>query len=377
MASPHHEGMKALILVGGYGTRLRPFTLSLPKPLVPFGNKAIVFHQIEALIKVGVKEIVLAVNVQPEALTRELSKFADEKKITIRYSKEDVPLGTAGPLALARELLRGTASEPSTAPFFMFNSDVICDFPLDSMLKFHQRHGGDGTILVTEVKDPTKYGVVVHKPDGQIERFVEKPQVYVGNRINAGIYLLNPSVVDMVPPPPKQTSIEREIFPKIVEKEKLFSMLLPGYWMDIGQPKDYLTGTVLYLENVHRASPHDLVADNKTGEIKGNVLQDQTAKVGAHCQIGPDVIIGANCVIGKGVRLVRTTLMEGTIVKDGAFVKDSIIGWGSTIGEWARLEGCSIGMDVQVAREIILNETIVLPHKGVPSSQLTPGTIIM
>jgi len=323
-----------------------------------------------------VTEIILAVNVQPEELTRELSKFAAERKITITYSKEDVPLGTAGPLALARAHLRGTATEPSTAPFFMFNSDVICDFPLDSMLKFHNRHGGDGTILVTEVTDPSKYGVIVAAPNGQIERFVEKPRTPISNRINAGIYLLNPSVVDLVPPPPKQTSIEREIFPKVVDAGKLYSMLLPGYWMDIGQPKDYLTGTVLHLDSMRKATP-SLLVGARGDEIKGNVLQDSSARVGAHCQIGPDVIIGANCVIGKGVRLVRTTLMDGVEVKDGAFIKDSIIGWRSTIGEWARLEGCSIGEDVQVAREIILNESIVLPHKGVASSLTTAGTIIM
>ena len=155
--------------------------------------------------------------------------------IEIICSQEDVPMGTAGPLALARAHLTSDAE-----PFFMFNSDVICDFPLDSMLAFHKRHGGEGTILVTEVADPSKYGVVVADGAGQIQQFVEKPQVFVGNKINAGIYLFTVDILQRIELKP--TSIERDIFPKIAQDKKLYSLVLQGYWMDIGQPKDYLSG---------------------------------------------------------------------------------------------------------------------------------------
>ena len=195
-------------VVGGYGTRLRPLTFSVPKPLVPFANLPIIQHQIEAAVKVGVKKIVLAVNVQPEAMIK-FMKEAEKKVnadqthprhwetasmhhacthdgapahissscvcaqygIEIVCSQEDTPMGTAGPLALARAHLTA-----DNEPFFMFNSDVICDFPLDSMLAFHRKHGGEGTILVTEVADPSKYGVVLSDAEGQIQQFIEKPQ---------------------------------------------------------------------------------------------------------------------------------------------------------------------------------------------------------
>lgn len=419
--------MKALILVGGYGTRLRPFTFTLPKPLVPFANKPIVFHQMEALIKVGVKEIILAVNVKPDDLVREVDKFAAEHKITVHYSKEDTPLGTAGPLALARELLQTQPSAdggrvPSSAPFFMLNSDVICDFPLEAMLNFHTRAGAEGTILSTEVKDPSKYGVIVPQAEGPIDQFVEKPTgVSPSNRINAGIYLLNTGVLDFVPSNTPM-SIEREVFPRMLAPKKtLFSMHLPGYWMDIGQPKDYLTGTGLHLASMEKHSPLLLMAptprvaasasvphgaessgspvtspastpaspagaaeskeDRKRHSHKvriiDNVLKDSSAVIGENSEIGPDVIIGAGCVVGRGVRLQRTTLMDGVRIGDGAFIKDSIIGWQSTIGDWARVEGSSLGQDVTVGREVFMNQAIVLPHKGVSASLLTPGQIVM
>jgi len=139
--------MKALILVGGYGTRLRPLTFSCAKPLVPFANKPIVVHQIEALVKVGVTEIILAVNHEPEQMREFLHQAEAKYGIKISFSKEDEPLGTAGPLALAKR--NGLMNPRDSAPFFMFNSDVICTFPLAEMLDFHKRHGKEGTIFVS------------------------------------------------------------------------------------------------------------------------------------------------------------------------------------------------------------------------------------
>jgi len=151
--------MKALILIGGYGTRLRPLTLTVPKPLVDFGDKPILCHQIHALAEAGVTEVILAVNNQPPELMASLKNFEDIYKVKITISIENEPLGTAGPLRLARDqILR----DNDTGMFFVFNSDVICDYPLDKFIEFHKQHGKEGTILTTVVEDPSKYGVVVH-----------------------------------------------------------------------------------------------------------------------------------------------------------------------------------------------------------------------
>ncbi|KAL0770148.1 hypothetical protein Bca101_035298 [Brassica carinata] len=189
--------MKALILVGGFGTRLRPLTLSLPKPLVDFANKPMIIHQIEALKAVGVDEVVLTVNYQAEVMLNFLKDAEANLKIKITCLRETESIGTAGPLALARDKLVDGSGEP----FFVLNSDVISEYPFKEMIEFHKAHGGEASIMVTKVDEPSKYGVVVmEETTGKVEKFVEKPKLYVGNKINAGIYLLNPSVDEETAP---------------------------------------------------------------------------------------------------------------------------------------------------------------------------------
>jgi len=150
----------------------------------------------------------------------EMKKLEEQFKIKITCSQEKVAMGTAGPLALARDILTSEGNEL----FFVFNSDVICEYPLQSMLEFHKQHGKEGTIMVTKVEDPSKYGVVVtaEKPVGEIQRFVEKPKTFVGNRINAGIYLFHKNILNRIEMKP--TSIEKEIFPQMASAKELYAM---------------------------------------------------------------------------------------------------------------------------------------------------------
>lgn len=191
----------------------------------------------------------------------------------ITFSVENEPLGTAGPLALAKDILGRDDS-----PFFVLNSDVICvrfsplkdtapddhlqDYPFIQLAQFHKAHGQEGTIVVTKVEEPSKYGVVVMKPQtSQIERFVEKPVEFVSNRINAGIYIFNTEILKRIPLRP--TSIEKEVFPKMATDGQLHSFDLEGYWMDVGQPKDFLTGTCLYLANLAKKKSHLLTSPSE------------------------------------------------------------------------------------------------------------------
>ncbi|KAB2598289.1 mannose-1-phosphate guanylyltransferase 1-like [Pyrus ussuriensis x Pyrus communis] len=361
--------MKALILVGGFGTRLRPLTLSFPKPLVEFANKPMILHQIEALKAIGVTEVVLAINYQPEVMMTFLKEFEEKVGIKITCSQETEPLGTAGPLALARDKLIDDSGEP----FFVLNSDVISEYPFKQMVEFHKGHGGEASIMVTKVDEPSKYGVVVmEESTGKVQKFVEKPKLFVGNKINAGIYLLNPSVLDKIELRP--TSIEKEVFPNIAAENKLFAMVLPGFWMDIGQPRDYITGLRLYLDSLRKNSSSKLAVG---AHIVGNVLVDETAKLGEGCLIGPDVAIGPGCVIESGVRLSRCTVMRGVRIKNHACISSSIIGWHSTVGQWARVENMTIlGEDVHVSDEIYSNGGVVLPHKEIKSSILKPEIVM-
>ncbi|KAK2151326.1 hypothetical protein LSH36_367g04053 [Paralvinella palmiformis] len=360
--------MKALILVGGFGTRLRPLTLSRPKPLVEFGNKPMLLHQIEALAKVGVRHIVLAVSYRAEMLEQEMKIEADRLGIQISISHEKEPLGTAGPLALARDILC-----QDTDPFFVLNSDIICDFPFRDMIQFHQKHGKQGTIVVTKVEEPSKYGVVVYSAEtGQIDSFVEKPQEFVSNKINAGMYIFSPEMLNRIQLRP--TSIEKEVFPVMADEGHLYAMDLKGFWMDVGQPKDFLTGMCMYLTNLHEKSPESLY---QGPGVVGNVLVDPTAKIGNSCRIGPNVTIGPNVIIEDGACVKRSTLLRGAVIKSHAWLSSCIVGWNSQVGQWVRMENVTVlGEDVMVKDELYINGGRILPHKAISASVPEPQIIM-
>jgi mannose-1-phosphate guanylyltransferase len=273
--------------------------------------------QIEALKSAGVDEVVLAIGYQPHLMSSKMADWEEKLGVKITYSHETEPMGTAGPLGLARDILMSDAE-----PFFVLNSDVTCRFPLTELLAFHRSHGGEGTIMATRVEEPSKYGVVVSDPTtGQIQRFVEKPQVFVGNFINAGIYVFNKSILNRIPNPVVPTSIEKVVFPAMAADKQLYVMELVGHWADVGQPPDYLSGTVLHLKYFRECHPERLAQ----GEgIVGNVLIDPTAKIGKDCLIGPDVVIGPGCVVGDGARYRNRNRIRISGVSNFFFCDDRI-----------------------------------------------------
>ncbi|RWW11540.1 hypothetical protein GW17_00024848 [Ensete ventricosum] len=293
-----------------------------------------------------------------------LKDFESKLGIKITCSQETEPLGTAGPLALARDKL----IDGSGDPFFVLNSDVISEYPFAELIRFHKSRGSEATIMVTKVGSYKLLLLLLLL----LATFVEKPRIFVGNKINAGIYLLNPSVLDRIELKP--TSIEKEVFPKIAADGKLHAMVLPGFWMDIGQPKDYITGLRLYLEATRRRKPYKLAVGP---HIVGNVLVHETAVIGEGCLIGPDVAIGPGCVVEDGVRLSRCTVMRAARIKKHSCISGSIIGWHSTVGQWARVENMTIlGEDVHVCDEVYSNGGVVLPHKEIKSSILNPAIVM-
>ncbi|XP_023561852.1 mannose-1-phosphate guanyltransferase beta isoform X2 [Octodon degus] len=337
--------MKALILVGGYGTRLRPLTLSIPKPLVDFCNKPILLHQVEALAAAGVDHVILAVSYMSQVLEKEMKTQEQRLGIRISVSHEEEPLGTAGPLALARDLLTETAD-----PFFVLNSDVTCDFPFHAMVQFHRHHGQEGSILVTKVEEPSKYGVVVCEADtGRIHRFVEKPQL-------------------------KPTSIEKEVFPIMAKEGQLYAMELQGFWMDIGQPKDFLTGMCLFLQSLRQKQPERLYSGPG---IVGNVLVDPSARIGQNCSIGPNVSLGPGVVVEDGVCIRRCTVLQDAHICSHSWLESCIVGWRCRVGQWVRMENVTVlGEDVIVNDELYLNGASVLPHKSIGESVPEPRIIM-
>lgn len=226
---------------------------------------------------------------------------------------------------------------------------------------------------MTKVEEPSKYGVIVCSPGSSaIERFVEKPTEFVSNRINAGIYIFNPKILNRIKPEP--TSIEKEIFPFMARDGELHSMDLEGFWMDVGQPKDYLIGIGLYLRSL--ASKNDKLLPNGESFV-GNVLIDPSAKIGKNCIIGPNVTIGPNVVLEDGVRVSKAAILEGARLKAHSFVSNSIIGWQASVGKWTRIEGGSVlGDDVTVNDELYVNGATILPNKSISANIPTPQIIM-
>lgn len=245
----------AIILVGGYGTRLRPLTLLRPKPLVQFCNKPMIQYQIEALKTHGVQKIILATNYRTEDIVKEMDRVAEELNIKILFSVEKESLNTGGPLRLASKYLSNEQS------IFVLNSDIICDYPFEELQKKHNLMKRAVTILTTKVEDPSRFGVILEK-DSIIQEFIEKPKKPISNLINAGIYLINTEVIRQIPE--RSVSLEKEIFTILAAKRQMTSCEHRGYWKDIGQFKDYLdaqsiflrykTGVISYREENERKS---------------------------------------------------------------------------------------------------------------------------
>ncbi|VDN14704.1 unnamed protein product, partial [Dibothriocephalus latus] len=273
--------MKALILIGGYGTRLRPLTLSILKPLVEFCNRPMLVHQIEALVaflraclQAGINEIILAIHREAECIEDSIRSLCESSfqghKVDLHFSYEDEHLGTGkffvfilialgGPLAQAAYWLKDLKE-----PFFVLNSDIICNYPFQRMLDFHKSHGKEGTMAVTKVEEPSRFGAVVYNDhSGGVLRFVEKPYDFIANKVNAGLYVFNSSL--------RPTSIEVEIFPRMVEDGQLYCIEFSGFWMDIGRPEDFIQGMRLYLSHLYESKLLTSSCPPRT-KLLGNVL---------------------------------------------------------------------------------------------------------
>ena len=352
---------KALLLVGGFGTRLRPLTFTKAKPLIEFINKPILVHQIEALKKVGVGEVILAINYNAEKMFSYLKEFEKEYDIKISVSKEDIPLGTAGPIGLAKNLLKDAEE------IFIFNADVTCEFPLKEMLEFHKKHGKEGTIATTKVKDPSRFGVIVTDENNKILKFVEKPKEFVGDRINAGLYIFSNKFLNRIEAKP--TSIEREVFPKMASDQELYAYHMNGFWADIGKPKDFLIGVELFLNDVYEKKANHEIFTPISDSVEKNVVIDKSATIEKGCLIGPNVVIGAGCVIKSGTRIKNSVLFQNCVVGENSYIEGSIIGWKSNIGKWCRIQELSVlGEDVTVKNEVFLNKNIIMPNVTIKSN---------
>lgn len=365
--------MQALILAGGEGTRLRPLTSTMPKPVVPLVDRPFISYMLEWLRGHGVDDVVLSCGFMAEGVRTVLgdgSSFG----IRLRYVDEPRPLGTGGALKFAEQLLGER--------FFMLNGDVLTDIDLSAQLRQHEQTGARATLALIPVEDPSAYGLVRRNEDGSVKEFVEKPspdQIDT-DLINAGAYILEHSVLDTMAPAGTNISIEREVFPNLVG-DGLYGYAADGYWLDIGTPQGYLQATYDILEgNVstevgRRLSGSGLaVADG--ARIDGRVVPP--AVVGAGAIVGRGAIVGGRTVLGNGVTIGEDAHVESSVLLDGCSVgarttiSASIVGPGVAIADHCHVEGgVVLGEQVKLGSHNVL----AAGARIFPSVELPEGAI--
>ncbi len=349
--------LKALILAGGFATRLRPLSCSRPKTLFPIVNKPLLQWIFERLAEGGVDEAVLAVNALTQFYIRQHKPSKCGLRVRFSVDPPKMPLGTGGPLKKAEKLIG------HDEPFFMLNGDIYADINYRELMETHKKSGALATIALCKVQDPCSFGVADLKGNA-IKRFVEKPPKgqAPSNLINAGAYVLSPEVFGYIPEG-RTVSIEREVFPKLAEEGKLFGHCIEGLWIDIGKPQEYLEANKRVLESLSKKAQQD----NSEPYVKGPVALDTGVLVGEKSVIGPYTILGKNVKVGSNVKISNSVIFAEAHIADDAVLNGAIVGEGAKIGKGVRLtKGCVVGDLAKVKDSVHMHVgQVVCPAKEV------------
>jgi len=319
--------VKAVVLVGGEGTRLRPLTDTVPKPLLPVANRPFLHRVLDHMADHGVHEVVLSSPYLEETFGPFIEERRGDPKIT--WITESYPLGTGGAIVNALPNLDPEA-------FFVLNGDILTDLDLTALLEFHRAHEAVATITLSPVEDARPFGLVATGPGGRVVEFREKPAELVPGNVNAGTYVLDPSALEGWPVG-EMVSIEREIYPALIAADRpVFGFVTGAYWMDLGTPEKYLQAHVDVLEGRIRAIdvPAPCVADG--------------AVIDPGARLGPLVVVGPEASVAAGATVDESVLHAGCMVGEGARVAGSVLGPGSVVGRAAVLTGCVLGQAARV-----------------------------
>jgi mannose-1-phosphate guanylyltransferase len=356
--------MKAVVLIGGKGTRLRPITHTVPKAMVPLRNKPYIRYMVDSLKVAGLDGAVFSMGYLPDPIRRyfegqELNGFS------LDYVIEDRPLGTAGGIKNAQEYLDG-------GPFLATNGDILTGVDLAEVVEAHLRSDALATITLTSVEDPTRYGLVEVDHQLRVRRFVEKPGLdeVSTSLINAGIYVLEREVLNMIPEG-REVSIEREMFPELQAMGKLCAYVSSAYWRDIGTPRSYLaashdvlSGAIGRTNGFEYASVHESARISKDVTLLPPVFVAEGCKIGAGATVGGRTCMNKGCSIGEGAMVEGSILFEGASVGEGAVVRNSIIGPRATLAGNTIVRGDSV-----LGARCVVEEDNVLDH----GARVNPG----
>jgi mannose-1-phosphate guanylyltransferase len=368
--------MKAVILVGGEGTRLRPLTVNVPKPMLPVVNRPFLEHVLEYLKSHGIHDVILSMGYRSEVIERH---FGDGKDfgINLRYVVESSPLGTAGGVKNVERYIDGT--------FLVFNGDILTDLDLRAMIDFHRRRGAKATISLTPVDDPTSYGLVETDTDGHVQRFIEKPRLedVTTNLINAGTYILEPDVLDLIPADTYHM-FERGVFPDLLSRhDPIYGYRSDAYWIDIGTPAKYMSvqrdilngriqrlGTTLVPSSGIRIGTGTVI--DPSAKMTGPAVLGDGVRVAAGARISGPVVVGDDCSIGPDaiveeailwprVRITARAKLSGAILGADVVVEDD----SAVVGGAVVADGCTIGPENRLDRGIRIWPGHAIPRKTI------------
>ena len=323
--------MKAILLAGGFGTRLRPLTLNTPKPIVPIFDRPFLYYQIDLLKQLPeIDEVILSLNYQPDKVEARVGD-GTEAGIRVRYLVEPSPRGTGGAVKFAEPHLDGTV--------IVFNGDVLTQIDLAALLERHRSRGARATIVLTPVDNPAAYGLVETDANDNVCRFLEKPSPHeiTCDTINAGIYVLEPDTFDRIPPDTKY-SIERRYFPSLVERRETFVAYVDrGYWLDIGSPEKYLQAHRDIMSGRCNAQPysehpsadpliHPDARVDRSARLEGPCFVGARAQIQGDAQVAPYSVVCASAIISARARIDGAIIWPEAIVGPNAVVRNAIIG---------------------------------------------------
>jgi mannose-1-phosphate guanylyltransferase len=331
--------MYAVVLVGGFGTRLRPLTNHIPKPMLPIVHRPMIVRLVERLAEGGVSDVVLALGFKPEPF-REAFPDGRHGDVRVHYAVEPEPLDTAGAIAFAAR----EAGVDDT--FVVANGDIVTDLDVKRLVDAHRAAGSEAMIHLTPVADPSAFGVVEADPDGVVRRFVEKPAPGEtdSNLINAGTYVLEPSVLELIDPG-RKVSIERETFPRLVANGTLAALATDDYWIDAGRPSLYLRANL------------DFITGRLGSGDEPAIAPTATVDPSARCV---DSVVGAGAHVGAGASVTASVILPGAVVGERATITDSIVA--GHVGAGASLAGSVIGAGYRVPdRAAVVHELLPPP----------------
>jgi mannose-1-phosphate guanylyltransferase/phosphomannomutase len=374
--------VKAIVMAGGEGTRLRPLTSNQPKPMVPIVGKPCMEHIVDLLVRHGFTEVIVTLAFLPQAIE---SYFGDGESLgaSIEYSLEATPMGTAGSVRLAAQRL--------DEPFLVISGDALTDFDLESLVRFHTERDGAVTIALKAVDNPLDFGIVVTGEDGRIERFLEKPtwgQVF-SDTINTGIYVVDPGVLRHVPDD-QPFDFSKELFPRLLELGRpMYGHVCDGYWQDIGNLEQYRQANFDALDG-------RITLDIPGIRLRGNIwigegveIDDLAgvegpAFIGNYCAISPEATIGSYSVLGANVRLrerarvVRSVIDQSTFVGRSASVEGAIVGKSCDLRSHVHVnDGAALGDGVTLgAQTVVMPDVRIFPHKEVESGAIVYESLV-